>query len=60
MTWHYCGTEAAGSINLEFISYWKAGVLTHTDNSLTKEERAAIHEQLAKKCRADLVTGAAA
>ncbi|MEL1851965.1 GTP-binding protein [Klebsiella pneumoniae] len=40
--------QAAGSINLEFISYWKAGVLTHTDNSLTKEERAAIHEQLAK------------
>uniref|UniRef100_UPI001E4D2F51 hypothetical protein n=1 Tax=Klebsiella pneumoniae TaxID=573 RepID=UPI001E4D2F51 len=40
--------RAAGSINLEFISYWKAGVLTHTDNSLTKEERAAIRQQLAK------------
>ncbi|HIH9624447.1 TPA: GTP-binding protein, partial [Klebsiella pneumoniae] len=40
--------QAAGSINLEFISYWKAGVLTHTDNSLTKEERAAIRQQLAK------------
>lgn len=40
--------QAAGSINLEFISYWKAGVLAHTDNSLTREERLALRQQLAK------------
>ncbi len=38
--------QAAGSISLEFISYWKAGVLQHRDNLLSKEERAALTRQL--------------
>jgi len=39
--------QAAGSISLEFISYWKAGVLAHPNNSLTKEERLTLRQQLA-------------
>ncbi len=31
--------QAAGSINLEFISYWNSGVLAAPDNHLTHEER---------------------
>lgn len=38
--------QAAGSISLEFISYWKAGVLTHTDSPLTAEEKTALRDQL--------------
>lgn len=40
--------QAAGSISLEFISYWKSGVLEHADNHLTVEERRALQQQLAK------------
>ncbi|MFT8212361.1 MAG: CobW family GTP-binding protein [Symbiopectobacterium sp.] len=40
--------QAAGSISLAFISYWKSGVLRHTDNHLTTEERQALQQQLAK------------
>ncbi|AMO83751.1 CobW family GTP-binding protein [Obesumbacterium proteus] len=42
--------QVAGSINLEFVSYWKAGVLAHNNNGLTVEEREALEKQLAKKC----------
>ncbi|WP_437614304.1 CobW family GTP-binding protein [Erwinia sp. V71] len=38
--------QAAGSISLEFISYWKAGVLQHRDNQLSAEERALLTRQL--------------
>lgn len=38
--------QAAGSINLEFISYWKAGVLRHTDNNLSAEERRVLLEEM--------------
>lgn len=38
--------QAAGSISLEFISYWKAGVLQHRDNLLSEEERAMLVRQL--------------
>ena len=38
--------QAAGSITLEFISYWKAGVLEHADNTLTPDERLALRQQL--------------
>lgn len=38
--------QAAGSISLEFISYWKAGVLEHVDNKLTREERSVLREQV--------------
>ncbi|MFE8100835.1 GTP-binding protein [Brenneria goodwinii] len=38
--------QAAGSISLEFVSYWKAGVLTHDDPLLTREEREALRQQL--------------
>lgn len=34
--------QAAGSINLEFISYWNSGVLAAPDNHLTHEERSAL------------------
>ncbi|TKI02855.1 CobW family GTP-binding protein [Martelella alba] len=40
--------QAAGSITLEFISYWKAGVLEHADNKLTREERSALRQQVVK------------
>ncbi|QEM91002.1 cobalamin biosynthesis protein CobW [Kosakonia radicincitans] len=40
--------QAAGSITLEFISYWKAGVLEHADNKLTREERSALRQQVEK------------
>lgn len=39
--------QAAGSISLAFISYWKSGMLEHTDNHLTVEERQALQQQLA-------------
>ncbi|WP_264626875.1 CobW family GTP-binding protein [Candidatus Symbiopectobacterium sp. NZEC135] len=39
--------QAAGSISLAFISYWKSGVLEHTDSPLTAEERQALQQQLA-------------
>lgn len=38
--------QAAGSINLEFISYWKAGILRHTDNHLTAEERQILQQEV--------------
>lgn len=40
-------SQAAASINLEFVSYWKAGVLNHTDNALSAEERAILQRQIA-------------
>lgn len=36
--------QAAGSINLEFISYWNYGVLAAPDNHLTLEERSALQK----------------
>ncbi len=36
--------QAAGSINLEFISYWNSGVLAAPDNHLTHEERSALQK----------------
>lgn len=39
--------QASGSISLEFISYWKAGVLAHEDNRLNEEERRVLQQQLA-------------
>lgn len=41
--------QVAGSINLEFVSYWKAGVLEHQDNGLIAEERQALEKQLAEQ-----------
>ncbi|MFK3705482.1 G3E family GTPase [Raoultella sp. BIGb0138] len=38
--------QAAGSISLGFVSYWKAGVLTHADPRLTAEEREVLRRQL--------------
>ncbi|WP_217550706.1 GTP-binding protein [Pantoea sp. GbtcB22] len=38
--------QASGSISLEFISFWKAGVLNHENNSLTQEERQVLKQQL--------------
>ncbi|MEQ9916550.1 GTP-binding protein [Pectobacterium aroidearum] len=43
--------QVAGSISLEFISYWKAGVLEHTDNLLTEGERVALRQQVASASR---------
>lgn len=40
--------QVAGSINLEFISYWKAGILQHTDNHLTDEERLLVQQEIDK------------
>ena len=36
--------QAAGSINLEFISYWNSGVLAAPVNHLTHEERSALQK----------------
>lgn len=38
--------QAAGSISLEFISYWKAGVLRHENSLLNSEERRILQQQL--------------
>lgn len=38
--------QASGSISLEFISYWKAGVLAHDNNHLNDEERRILQQQL--------------
>jgi len=38
--------QASGSISLEFISYWKAGILRHTDNHLTAEERQILQQEV--------------
>lgn len=38
--------QASGSISLEFISYWKAGVLAHDNNRLNDEERRILQQQL--------------
>lgn len=38
--------QAAGSITLEFISYWKVGVLEHANSPLTHEERAELLRQI--------------
>ncbi len=38
--------QTAGSISLEFVSYWKAGVLAHSDGKLTSEERQALRHQM--------------
>jgi len=40
--------QATGSISLEFISYWKAGILEHCDSPLIAEERAAVQQAVAK------------
>lgn len=40
--------QASGSISLEFISYWKAGILRHTDNHLTAEERQILQKEVDK------------
>ncbi len=42
--------QTAGSISLEFISYWKAGVLNHADNGLSQEERQQLMQQLDGQC----------
>lgn len=39
--------QAAGSISLEFISYWKAGVLKHAVHPLTIEEKEILEKQVA-------------
>jgi len=39
--------QAAGRISLEFISYWKAGVLAHQDGRLNADERRILQQQLA-------------
>ena len=39
--------QATGSISLEFISYWKAGILEHSDSPLTVEERASVQQAVA-------------
>lgn len=38
--------QAAGSIGLELISFWKAGVLAHADSRLDRQERAALEQQV--------------
>ncbi|HHU7932825.1 TPA: GTP-binding protein, partial [Escherichia coli] len=38
--------QSAGSISLALIGYWKAGVLEHTDNNLTREERSALQRHI--------------
>ncbi|MEE3664206.1 GTP-binding protein [Brenneria sp. g21c3] len=38
--------QAAGAIGLEFISYWKAGILNHRDNRLSQSERQILQQQL--------------
>lgn len=38
--------QAAGTIGLEFISYWKAGILNHRDNRLSQSERQILQQQL--------------
>ncbi|MFK8257550.1 CobW family GTP-binding protein [Erwinia sp. AnSW2-5] len=38
--------QASGSISLEFISYWKAGVLAHENNRLNNEERRILQQQM--------------
>ncbi len=40
--------RAAGSINLEFISYWNSGVLADPDNHLTHEERSVLQKKVNK------------
>ena len=40
--------QAAGSINLEFISYWNSGVLADPDNHLTHEERSVLQKKVNK------------
>lgn len=41
--------QAASNISLEFISYWKAGVLAHDDPRLTEEEREVLRQQLQRQ-----------
>ncbi|KGT86541.1 cobalamin biosynthesis protein CobW [Erwinia typographi] len=41
--------QAAGSISLEFVSYWKAGVLTHDEPLLTQQERETLRQQLRRQ-----------
>ncbi|MEC5344556.1 GTP-binding protein [Brenneria populi] len=38
--------QAAGSIGLEFVSYWKAGILNHRDSRLSQSERQILQQQL--------------
>ena len=38
--------QSSGSITLEFISYWKCGVLENSANSLTEEERSILKQQV--------------
>lgn len=41
--------QAAGSISLELISYWRSGVLNELDQRLSKEEKATLSAQIAAK-----------
>lgn len=41
--------QAAGSISLELISYWRSGVLNALDQRLSKEEKATLSAQIAAK-----------
>lgn len=43
--------QAAGSINLELIAYWKISVLNDQHNKLFPEEREALTKQLAQHCQ---------
>lgn len=38
--------QAAGSINLDVVSFWKAGVLEHDDSGLTAEEKETLRQQM--------------
>lgn len=41
--------QAAGSISLELIGYWRAGVVEESDNGLLKMEKELLKERLAKE-----------
>ena len=41
--------QAAGSISLEFISYWRAGIIEDPNNGLTENEVALLREKVAQE-----------
>ena len=41
--------QAAGNINLEFVGYWRSGVLEEKDNGLLEMERELLKERLANE-----------
>ncbi|MZI94167.1 cobalamin biosynthesis protein CobW [Vibrio sp. CAIM 722] len=41
--------QAAGSISLEFISYWRAGIVEDPNNGLTENEVALLREKVAQE-----------